>query len=1410
MKKCVLTFFFLIFTTPLLLAQLTAYSIRAGGNGSLICNDSLMLFIGKALYVKTPADQMWSKSDSTFNYNANYALSGARIYRKSFTITPHGNSTTYNVYTNEISISNDFGNTWQTIIPKSKLGNRFFYNTFFVKDSSIFLYSNDSVYKYSLITDTLLPIITGPVGSIRVHAPSLILKNNVLLFSFYNCIYKIDSINAIDTIAVLPDSTYIYSFDVGGGKIAAATTQGNYFSNDGGITWIRDNYLTADTILNYNHNFIAIHNNDFFSITNDYVVSGGLNINKSVISFSSDGINWQRDSLFFNAWIHHFSTVSAIGFSRNAIYISTVKGVFEYNTLQHTFTPINEGIKENSVIQLATNKSYHLILDKISLTLKNTITGAELEIDSFLPPLADVNFYNYYNQYYFSITENNKIYFGVMDYPNEHSMKKLFVSQDLGHSWVLVNNYVIDYFASNDSLFYITDNKCYRSFNGGLTSTQMSYSVSPISFASEYKSDYSIQGKSNKIYLVSYNYSLHDYFYETAYSIDFGVTWQFLSLSNNPRISIDNSREFAFAGGNYFTRNAGSSLWNRLPSLQNSLKLYRSSGGGVTDIFTKNNSLFTFEKGSYAPYGTEKDVLYIADNAYNFFYPVFQSSLFYRLNVKFHQENNIVSFIPQVNSSYYYVYNDTVGSSIGLASGRVLFDANHNNILDSLDKPLSEIIITNGVNSAVSDNNGNYFIPLSQNNDTLTAHTGQNYASVFPTSVIAHPNDTGIVFLVKQLVVSDLSVHATLSSSPRPGFNHSVLLTVKNEGSTSQPCTIKLVKDHFTNFKSSIPYPTSIIGDTLTWNQDTIIPSNYFSINVIESVAINDTLGREIHYKASVFPALADTSPANNVFIINAPIVGSYDPNDKQVEPKVFTGENLTEGDFLTYTIRFQNSGTANAYYVRIEDTLSSLLDITTLQTITSSHPYNMSFKDGNVISYWFPSIYLPYSSSNELQSHGFVTFKIKPKSNWTRYKSINNSAQIYFDYNNPVTTNIVSSLLTFPTGITLNENVCDSFLLNGISYRHTGIFRQILANVAGFDSIITLNLVINRSEKTMYQTSCKSFVLNNITYNSSGVYTQMLTNYLGCDSTVVLYLTINNSTFANVAKTACESFTFNNQSYDSSGVYIQQLTNAAGCDSIVTLHLSIHKNSNSTVTKTACDSLSIGNQTYTTSGIYYPIISNTAGCDSLITFHLNLLHGTNITTTKLACNNYFFNGFTYTSSGNYTVPFTNASGCASVVHLSLTVNSIDTSVTQNGLTLIANDSTANYQWIDCNNANAAIAAQINQSYTATANGNYAVVLTKNMCSDTSECYNIMSVGLAKNYNADEMSLFPNPTTSKLYIQSNKKYGKIIISNATGAIVKTERVSFQKGIDISDFAPGIYFIEIISSETTDRAKFIKQ
>jgi uncharacterized repeat protein (TIGR01451 family) len=136
----------------------------------------------------------------------------------------------------------------------------------------------------------------------------------------------------------------------------------------------------------------------------------------------------------------------------------------------------------------------------------------------------------------------------------------------------------------------------------------------------------------------------------------------------------------------------------------------------------------------------------------------------------------------------------------------------------------------------------------------------------------------------------------------------------------------------------------------------------------------------------------------------------SFDPNDKSVEEGIQEARYRKIDLDLTYTIRFQNTGTDTAFFVKVIDTLDVNFDVTTFELLAASHEVNYSLND-RILSFKFHDILLPDSIKDEPGSHGFIKYRIRNKAGISSNTIVRNSAAIYFDYNLPIFTNEVSNV---------------------------------------------------------------------------------------------------------------------------------------------------------------------------------------------------------------------------------------------------------------------------------------------------------------------------------------------------------------------------------------------------------------
>lgn len=157
---------------------------------------------------------------------------------------------------------------------------------------------------------------------------------------------------------------------------------------------------------------------------------------------------------------------------------------------------------------------------------------------------------------------------------------------------------------------------------------------------------------------------------------------------------------------------------------------------------------------------------------------------------------------------------------------------------------------------------------------------------------------------------------------------------------------------------------------------------------------------------------------------------------------------------------------------------------------------------------------------------------------------------------------------------------------------------------------------------------------------------------------------------------------------------------------------------------------------------------------------------------------------------------------------------SLDTSTTVSSNDITSNDATATYQWIDCGNGNALITGETSATYTAVANGDYAVIVTNGVCVDTSACVNISTVGLDNTaLKVQNVQLYPNPTTDNVTISLGAlKNAQISIVNVAGAEVYSLNNVTEKEVNVSltDFSKGVYFVKVKSNTQQKVIKLIKE
>ena len=338
----------------------------------------------------------------------------------------------------------------------------------------------------------------------------------------------------------------------------------------------------------------------------------------------------------------------------------------------------------------------------------------------------------------------------------------------------------------------------------------------------------------------------------------------------------------------------------------------------------------------------------------------------------------------------------------------------------SLATPLDnvQIVATTEMGSGVRyTHNGNYHFPVVGYNVTILPNVNPAYFDVTPgsanlTLTESQNQDIGAHFCVVPTIEAHHDVETQIFpvDNARPGFDSSYRVVVKNNGNRIESGTVGLTfNGSVMDYVSAHPAIASQTGNSVNWifsglqlfeERTFVVTLNVNSAMEMPPVNIDDVLILE----TNTLPTDADENLADNSASLNQIVIGALDPNDKVVnEGKTISPEQLS--DYLHYTIRFQNLGTAPATFIRVVDEIESDLDIQTLVVQSASHPFVTEVR-GDRIEFLFDNANLPAASADESGSHGYVAFKIKPKVGVGIGEIITNNAEIFFDFNAPIVTN--------------------------------------------------------------------------------------------------------------------------------------------------------------------------------------------------------------------------------------------------------------------------------------------------------------------------------------------------------------------------------------------------------------------
>jgi hypothetical protein len=401
------------------------------------------------------------------------------------------------------------------------------------------------------------------------------------------------------------------------------------------------------------------------------------------------------------------------------------------------------------------------------------------------------------------------------------------------------------------------------------------------------------------------------------------------------------------------------------------------------------------------------------------------------------------------SGSWFWITNaNTSQDCYCTISGDVYVDGNANCTQDAGENGVEHIMIhCSGHGYTFTDASGHYSFQVPTGTYTISEQVNQYYplsacqSNNNVVSVVAASGCNTVVDFANVInPLHDLkiiTVNATLP--PIPGNAYQQQVIVKNQGTITES-GIQLGYEH----DGQLPFVNSSLP-ALTQLNSSLEPNWYSVQSGFPSLSPGSTsvmllnfntpasipLGTTIDFYDTVTHAapidvnwLLDNSPWNNVNTYQTTVVGSYDPNYKEVTPKGAgaAGYIPMETTEFDYTIHFQNEGTYFAQNIVVTDQLDDDFDWTTFKPGYSEYDYSTTISETGLVTFTFANINLPWKELyGDALSSALVHYSIERKTTTPVGTEFTNTANIYFDYNAPITTNTTLNTLAV-TGIDDHE----------------------------------------------------------------------------------------------------------------------------------------------------------------------------------------------------------------------------------------------------------------------------------------------------------------------------------------------------------------------------------------------------
>lgn len=357
----------------------------------------------------------------------------------------------------------------------------------------------------------------------------------------------------------------------------------------------------------------------------------------------------------------------------------------------------------------------------------------------------------------------------------------------------------------------------------------------------------------------------------------------------------------------------------------------------------------------------------------------------------------------------------TPGGDYNTISVTSQFDAN-NNGCDTSDSsfPNVRFNINDGTNSGAGFTGitGVTQFYTQAGSFTITPNVeNPSWYTISPTTVTIPFSNTNNNTVNQNFCIAPNGVHPDVevviapTSQARPGFNAEYAITFKNKGNQIVDGVNTLNYDASKlDFLAASQGPDLQDVGVLYWDFGVLQPFESRTITVIMRVhaptdASPVNLGDELVFNQSIITNPVDENNSDNLFELHQIVVGSFDPNEIVcLEGNIVSPVEI--GNYLHYTINFENTGTADAENIVVREVIDTTqFDVNSLQLLNSSASVTTRITSGNIAEFIFPSINLRSGG------HGNILLKIRTNNSLVSGDTVSKKANIYFDYNFPVET---------------------------------------------------------------------------------------------------------------------------------------------------------------------------------------------------------------------------------------------------------------------------------------------------------------------------------------------------------------------------------------------------------------------